>query len=267
MVEKQFGIQILPTWHGDTPPDSARYIPDVRKELDQILKSHAGRALAASMRFHNKLVYLMPYEGQDCNAQEAPVTKGSQTPVVLFTPSLLRRSPCDNRSDGNNATLPHEILFHELVHAFRRLSGKMKKGVLIGRLRYYRNSEEFLAVTLTNIFISDATNRLKTGLRDSAQGHGALEQEFAGSMRFFRYGTPAFRIISDFCDDNRGFAGMLSQIRASFNPIAAYFRNRQKAFELAAQGDSEAVFQSFEQHPYTRDDDGVYRRFTPFPRP
>jgi hypothetical protein len=267
MVEKEFGIEILPTWHGEKPAHAARFIPQVREDLTRVLQSQAGRALAASLRWHNKKMYLMPYEGQDCNAQEDGVTPGSETPVVLFDPALLRSTPCAKRTDGNNATLPHEMLFHELVHAFRRISKHNHPRAVTGRLLHYRNTEEFLAITLTNIFISDVTNKKKTGLRGAHGDHLAMDPEFTGSFQFFRHGTPAFNIIAGFCDANRGFAGQLSQVRGPFNPIAAYFKNRQKAFNMAADGDSEAVFENLTSLDYMKRDDGVWVRIVDFPRP
>ena len=99
----------------------------------------------------------MPYEENDCNAEEVAVTQGSSQSVVLFTPAT-RGSSC---SLGKPATLPQEILVHELVHSLRRVSGHMHQNWLnnkLGLISGYGNTEEFLAILVTNIFISDVTN-------------------------------------------------------------------------------------------------------------
>src|SRR4029450_7719334 len=133
MVEQQFGIQILPTWHGEPAGNPEQFTHDVRVELHRILHSRAGRVLADCLRFQfssrapghgdgrGKVVLVMPYEGNDCNAEEDGVTPGSQQSVVLFTPAT-GASGC---SKGKPATLPHQILVHELVHALRRVSGHL----------------------------------------------------------------------------------------------------------------------------------------------
>src|SRR4051794_36442082 len=87
MVERQFGIEIMPLWREAAPSTPETYILEVRVELQKILRSAAGRALAAALRFHHDKILLMPFEGQECNAQEDGVTPGSDKSVVLFSPA------------------------------------------------------------------------------------------------------------------------------------------------------------------------------------
>jgi hypothetical protein len=259
VVEQEFGIEIK--------GDSAHFVASVRGELEKILRSPAGRALAASLHYHrtqmsSQPVLLMPYEGDDCNAEEDAVVAGSSQSVVLFSPTGGSRC-----SGGNAATLPHEVLFHELVHALRRVSGKLHRYRLTGQLRQYGNSEEFLAILVTNIFISDVTNHHKTLLRRGWVGHTPLDPEHAESYRFFSYGTRAFNIIAGFCSDNSGFARMLATVPARFNPIAAYYKNAHQAFEAAAKGDSEDVFDDLTPFDYFQRGDGAWARITPYKGP
>ena len=65
VIEQRFGIEIK--------GDSAHFVASVRSELEKILRSRAGQALAASLHYHRTQmsslpVLLMPYEGDDCNA-------------------------------------------------------------------------------------------------------------------------------------------------------------------------------------------------------
>jgi hypothetical protein len=189
--------------------------------------------------------------------------------MVRFTPAS-GRSPCGPEVKKKRpASLPHEILFHELVHSLRRVSGKMRGWNLRGNgaLSGQGNIEEFIAILVTNIFISDVTNAYKTGLRDDWSSHSPLDPKLAGSYRFFALGTKAFNLIATFCDDNPGFTTMLSKVRAHFNPIAAYHQNRRKAFEMAANGDSENVFQNMTPLDYVQNLDGAWTRIIPFAGP
>jgi hypothetical protein len=262
MIEQRFGIKFLPMWREDHGGNEALFIAGVRIELSKILLSRAGRALADSLRFHQKTILLMPYEGNDGNAQEDGVTPGSQQSVVLFTP-LTRASCC---SSGKAATLLHEILFHELVHSLRRVTGHPLKYRLNNKLQPYGYNEEFLAILVTNIFISDVTNLNKTSLRENWQGHATLDRELADSFRFFSLGTKAFNLIANFCDQNRGFTGMLAKVSARFNPIAAYYKNRRKAFEMAATGDAELVFEGMTPMDYVQKG-GAWERIIPYAGP
>ena len=182
--------------------------------------------------------------------------------VVLFTPTT-GASCC---SGGKAATLPHEILVHELVHALRRVSGHLHQHRVINKLQPYSNTEEFLAILVTNVFISDVTNRHKTGLRSDHQSHAALDPELADSFRFFSLGTRAFNIIANFCNENRGFTRMLAKVSARFNPIAAFYKNQRKAFEMPARGDSEFVFEGMTPLDYV-EKGGAWERIISYSGP
>jgi len=280
MIEKQFGIEIDPdseetssNGRSDGGPqiNKAVFLSGVRDELAKILKSEAGMDLAASLRYQTKTILLVPYTGGDGNAQEwwwgnSPTENYS---MVRFTPNG-GRSPCgEELRKKRPASLPHEVLFHELVHSFRRMSGKMRGWNLrgAGALSGQGNIEEFIAIMVTNIFISDVTNKYKTGLREDWSSHSPLDPAKAASYRFFALGTKAFNLIATFCDDNPGFTKMLSKVRAHFNPIGAYYENRQKAFEVAANGDAENVFQNMTPLDYMQNPSGAWTRIVPFAGP
>jgi len=270
-------IEIDPDWENtpnkgrSRPLNKTLFLIGVRNELARILRSEAGSDLAVSLRYHAKTVLLVPYTDDDGNAQEwwwgnSPKDNYS---VVRFTPNG-GRSPCgDELRKKRPASLPHEVLFHELVHSFRRTSGKMRGWSLSGTatLSGQGNVEEFIAIMVTNIFISDVTNRYKTGLREDWSSHSPLDPALAESYHFFALGTKAFNLIASFCDDNPVFTKMLSKVRAHFNPIAAYYNHRRKAFEIAAIGDSENVFQSMTPLDYVQNPAGPWMRIVPFAGP
>ena len=55
---------------------------------------------------------------------------------------------------------------------------------------------------------------------------------------------------------------MLTTVSARFNPIAAYYKNPHKAFEMAANGDAENVVEGMTPHDYVRNG-GVWERIIP----
>lgn len=270
MIEHSFNIVIEYDLYGEDPklfPPEDQFISGVRTELDLILNSQTGRHLAASLRFHEKnKIRLVPFpEGAGAQEWWYGESHEEHKSVVRFTPES-GRSACDAEIRKKEpASLSHEILFHELVHSLRRTSGRMRYWGLKGTdLNRYGRIEEFIAILVTNIFISDVTNRYKTGLRAGWYGKEPLEAELAESYRYFALGTKAFNLIARFCDDNPGFTKMLSGVQAHYNPIAAYYKNRRKAFEIAVNGDAEGVLSP--PAAYLREG-RLWKRHTPFEPP
>ncbi len=218
----------------------------MRRQLGQIQRSAVGQILFNSFRFWKIPVLISPYNGTDtCNAEvtnDHMDDKGIIYPRVGFTPSLLGRGlACWKilvKYNQTNAGLPHEVLFHELIHAFRHITKSASKNYgyrpSTGALQSYTDDEEFYAVVITNIFISDPGNAYKTGLRASHASARALESELADSFGFFRSSIATFRLIEKFCKENPGFSKAVANVPAKFNPLAAYYTNPQKARELSA---------------------------------
>lgn len=273
MIENDFNIAIEFDLGGEElksfPFTKDQFLSGVRTELERILSSQAGQDLAASLRFHAKKIVLIPYPDGEGNAQEWWTGKSAEenNSIVRFTPARGRAPSAAEMRDKQPATLSHEMLFHELVHSLRRISGKMRYWGLKGTgLTSQGNIEEFIAILVTNIFISDVTNHYKTGLRQGWYGHSPLEPELADSYGFFALGTKAFNLTATFCDDNPGFTKMLSRVAAHFNPIAAYYKNRRKAFDVAANGDAESAFAEAVPIEYVRKGK-VWTRWLPFAPP
>ena len=277
MIEKQFNIAIdadLETTSdgakaGRAPFNKDLYLLGVRTELTRILKSDAGRHLAASLRYHKKQILLVPYPGQDGNAQEwwwgnSPEDNHS---MVRFTPTK-GRSPCGAEIRKKQpASLPHEVLFHELVHSLRRISGKMHRFSLWGNgtLSSQGNNEEFIAIMVTNIFISDVTNAYKTGLRDDWLSHSPLDPALAKLIPFSFLWAPRRSIWSRrSATTTQASRRCCPRCARHFNPIAAYYKNRQKAFEMAANGNSENVLAHLPPLGFYKNDKGMWTRLVPF---
>jgi hypothetical protein len=151
--------------------------------------------------------------------------------VVWFSPDGAGRSTCC--APGRNAgALPQEILFHELVHAFRFVSGKRSTGPKV-RLPHGVNGfsgfEEFVAVLITNVFISDPTNPSKSRLRRDSDNFGPLDTDLSDSFRYFAVSSHSFGLISRLCREHPAFTTKLAGIKAKFNPLAAFYGDPDKA--------------------------------------
>ena len=132
----------------------------------------------------------------------------------------------------NRGLLPHELLFHELVHALRDASGfGQALGALRGGLRWYDNLEEFIAVVVTNIYMTDPSNKRAdhVGVRRDHHHFNKLGTGLADSLDFFKTSRDTFGRIDQFCTDNPWFTQKLAETKATFNPIAAYYHDKDTA--------------------------------------
>lgn len=214
-------------------PTALKYFADVKRELDRIKASQAGRILIDCLSFHKKTIYIMHPDEDRCNAVEEKI--GDNQSMVMFSPAFLSKCSAELPATDRSSTLPHERLHHELVHALRRVSKKNNPRRISGqRLPAFGDTEEFIAIMATNIFISDVSNRHKTSMRGAWINHPKLEAEHDQSFTFYSLDVGVYPIMESFCDENRGYAGMLSQVRAHFNPVAAFIKNPRKCFEIYA---------------------------------
>jgi len=180
-------------------------------------------------------VLIQPYVDGDSDEAEENYT------VVSFTPYV-----CGGRCyrqlrnvTRNRGYYPWETLFHELVHAFREAAGFGWFKRLSGGLAGYDSREEFIAVLVTNIYMSDPTNKRAdhVGLRRDHADFRKLEPELSDSLGFFQSSEDTFVQVEQFCRENLWFTKHLAEVKATFNPIAAYYHNpdearkRSKSFE------------------------------------
>jgi hypothetical protein len=118
---------------------------------------------------------------------------------------------------------PDEILFHEIVHASR----------LIGNDFGPRNEEEFFAVLVTNIYMSEKGKRFSElryrydarsrGLKASeAQPYGFLLQtdEVMNEDHYV--------LIDKYCRQHPQVAPMIAKAPVEFNPIREYYALKEK---------------------------------------
>ena len=157
--------------------------------------------------------------------------------TVAYSPWL--QGPCSRiwtRITRNRGTLPHEVLFHELVHALRDAAGHGNSlSPLSGGLRGYDNTEELIAVVVTNIYMTDPTNKKadRVGLRRD-HGFGTLNPALSDSLEFFASSQDSYNRIDQFCREDAWFTQKLAETKAAFNPIAVYYHDQAAARNKSA---------------------------------
>lgn len=211
---------------------STRYVREVHEHLSWIDRTTSGRILLNSIRRPTFPVEIRPHPIAECNAtagSEIKVGAVSPSGVVTYTPfDFSHRGACGRpAADQNRGLLWDEVLFHELVHVFRFATGKLNAFTPVTTaMRQYTNNEEFFAVMCTNIYVSDRTNRIKSGLRAGHQGFQAMSPTDAGRFGLFMSSKGAFGLVKQFCADHPIFSKALSDKLADveYNPIADFYR-------------------------------------------
>ncbi len=234
-IPTHYRININPV--GLAGHSATTYTRKVTDHLTWIYRTKVGRILLDSIRYHGLPTEIRPYTGGNCNAiggGETPVG-GAFRGVVMYSPDTfsLHGACSATKSVKNRGLYWDEILFHELVHVFRNVSRKWNKQALIGGLYRYDDTEEFFAVLLTNIYISDRSNKIKTGLRSDHHGFGPLQASFAEPFGFFASGMQTFTLVKQLVTDNHGLSVRVANVNAPFNPIADYMASPERAERIA----------------------------------
>lgn len=201
------------------------YLSDVDRDLQQIATTVTGRAVFAKIKAHGQ-VLVAPYTRQfssqagTCNAVETPpVSKGSKVDQVRFTHAVFAAgSPC---SRGPGDQYPDSVLLHELVHAGRSLGGDAKTVPLTGALAGYEFEEEFFAILVQNIYLSETKRAYKTGLRKDHSSAVMDSDDY--DPKYFLSNPENFRLVEKYCGQHPNIAPMLAKAPADFNPIKVYY--------------------------------------------
>ena len=230
---EQFLIDVQPPkdpWDSHVNP--AVWKNSILVTLQKIATSDAGMALLRSIQLATQWILAQPTVWGECNAHGAASRAVSRsgrfyTGVLNFAPgSYVQGSACfKQRQRGNRGFLPDEVMFHELIHAHRgslRLSlNSADNARLGGGLFRYGREEEFLAIVLMNIYISDETNRNSSGLRADHYGGRPLEASLSTSLGFFRSSPQVLPLLTKFAEQQKFLFQKLAEVKSTFNPCAA----------------------------------------------
>jgi hypothetical protein len=224
---------------GGVDPD--KWKTAVLQTVVKITASEAGMALLRALAKQWDYIKVKP--PVKCGAESFPVRdfdskrQRGYGAVVLFDPfDYLSGSACfvrKPRGSNNHGFLPHEVLFHELIHGHRQTQRLGEPTELDGGLKWYRNQEEFLAIVLTNIYISDVTNRHKSGLRADEYGGRPLEKGLSDSMSFFLSSPQVLPLLSKFRSAQTDLFNALAKVKASFNPLQAMVQHPREVERLS----------------------------------
>jgi hypothetical protein len=218
---------------GLTGAEATKYVRDVHEHLRWVHRTKSGRMLLNVIRRPEFPIEIRPYPDAKCNAfggKHRPNSSSPWTGLIKYTPfTFSHGGSCANTmpTTENRGRLWDEILFHELVHVFRSATGKWDTTPALSfNMRQYDDNEEFIAVLCTNIYVSDRTNKIKSGLRAGHQGFKPMSADDAARFGLFASSAKAFSLVKAFCEQNPIFTKALSEKLGDvvYNPIADYYR-------------------------------------------
>ncbi len=142
--------------------------------------------------------------------------------VVKFSPSMFgygATGACSSLGGAPGAS-PSQVLFHELAHSYRQMSGACNRRPTIGTSTTYTNLEEFFAVVFTNVLIADPTyssgNRT---LRADHWGFVPLAPRLSTSRGFVSH-IPNRNMVKELVAADPTLTKALGSVKSYFNPFA-----------------------------------------------
>lgn len=184
--------------------------------------------------------------------------KGIDVPV-RFSASLFKPGGvCQiigSTVPGSAGAEPDEVLFHELVHAYAILAGKVDRRPTSVDDRHgaYDDLEEFLAILLSNIYATDPNNPSKgRPLRADHHGFDTMAPAESTSAGFL-VSLVNRQWVQDICLRHPALAEPLSKVPATFNPIRQLYLDTQqelgKAFVQKVQAVGKTLMGAFTGKP------------------
>jgi hypothetical protein len=148
---------------------------------------------------------------------------------IHFSPGMFGKGKCHG---GLFGSMPDEVLFHEMVHGLRDIQGWNDQQPMGGG---YDDQEEFLAIVITNIYMSAKTKSIK-GLRaNHDEDLQELKPPFNTSAGFLTDQGNLQKLVYFDRDEMLLFfgLGMIADFEAPFNPIGELENNLAKYRDLA----------------------------------
>jgi hypothetical protein len=149
--------------------------------FDEILRRRTGQIILQGIWETGWAIVVRPYTLSACNSETIgrpaeDLVEGSGVNVVVQFKLNLSACAVDPKIKGfKPGGTPAETLFHELVHAFRLVTGKAtdRKGPLnpylpdsLKNYPEYDEVEDFFAILITNIFASETGRPLRANHDD-----------------------------------------------------------------------------------------------------
>jgi hypothetical protein len=211
-----------------SPTQIHDYDFQVEKLFLEILQRETGKIIAEGIFLSGKSVLVQPYSNSS-GAHCFPETWGDDShPINGFGAWVLFSTDASCNLDlGTKAYKPGgapvESLFHELVHAFRIVTGKASNRAgpslpympdALKTYPTYDEEEEFFAVLITNIFSSETGRPLRKDHDDVK----LLPPQLSTNKGFLAI-EPYARLVRQFCIQHPAVSGRLYNVPSAFNPI------------------------------------------------
>jgi len=214
------------------------YIKDVQNDLVKIFGTTVGlqvlRGIAGSPKGK---MYIMPYIPDyqaDLGRCNAFASEPSWDVEGFFDYEadfwgdniILRYTHSDWSAGSECATTgpgsrPEEILLHEMIHGLRNLYGVSNTRPLGGWMANYDNEEEFYAILLTNIYMSE-----RGQIRMRADHHGFTS---LSKPEFFLNNPGIFDLVSKLYQQQPALCANIATVECDFNPLRGFAERTYEA--------------------------------------
>jgi hypothetical protein len=150
--------------------------------------------------------------------------------VVYFSAGAFTDTFLKDYMTGEAGTDPDEVLYHELVHATRMIHGTMTFRKVRGR-PHFGNVEEYFAVAITNIYLSEKGVRLRGAYDPGSEENPPKDwsvmkhpADFYGNID--KLSLPPAKLMDEFKRTQRPFYDDLARLPTPpwFNPVKIHFR-------------------------------------------
>ncbi len=229
---ERYKIGIRPGDPWDSPVNTAIWEKEVTTILNKIENVKTGRIVLESIGAGVKWVAIERLlDANECNAHGGPRPQVKFGGVVKFNADVfhlggrcvqMKNGPIHVHKPGQRYD---EVFFHELIHARRGALGLRAPDAFTGGMFRFTNLEEFLAVLVTNVYISDVTNKPSRFLRAGHTSHNVLENSLSGSIAFYKVSTQAFATMEKLEQQENKLFHDLAKVKAWFNPFWAFVRS------------------------------------------
>jgi hypothetical protein len=257
MTQRYDSFGIVIEGQGGKPSDRTEFERSVKWHLDLIQRSQTGLALLRAIRATGKTITISPWTDTGINASTRPLdwpaatpegelvldpsgrpkTTGKRKDVMIGTGAgsdvEIRYSPDMWGFGGSAATSfaptlpgigPTAVLFHEMCHGYRITRGHRYSLAMMGGRVQYDNREEFFAVVLSNIFVTDPTTLVQgRTLRADHWGFTPLAAAQATSQSFLQVPQNQ-QLIAQLFTQEPTLTNDLMKVNATFNPVQQYFQ-------------------------------------------
>jgi hypothetical protein len=232
-VLKRYGIWIDGSYNNDKKifplslAEINHYNFQVETIFQGILNRKTGQIIVQGIHASGWSVVVKPYWKNDCNAGTVgrpEMARGEINVLIGYSPDAS--CAVDPRSrDFQPGGTPEEVLFHELVHAFRIVTGQssdrkmypntfLSAAAMLKGLQEYDLEEDFFAVLIANIFSAETGRPLRGG----HHANEALPPALSSNKAFLAVEDYA-RLVRQFCVQHHSVSQELSRVPTTFNPI------------------------------------------------